>query len=732
MSSRSSIFLNLVLSGVAACVLKVAEGAIGTAFPLNIGAFGVIATASALGGLLINRASSQADARKASKEREILATRNHHLRRGMANALRLALERCRMRNKNLPANPYNTLFKTWDYVLRLTETDDVAMDRFFPIDLTEAQWQATSTYRNDDDEDGRAMVELLQTLLEGDAIYSTWDGDEANRFGRDLLPYYRQAFADDLAGDADGFIKNAFDVKSQDHLRSLLLEVLPQLEAIRSELEAFRSELTIESWALLTPVQLRSEGFSRFVYDQEVDDFVGRKDVVGRLQRAFLSPREDAPYKFSWHLVVGAAGVGKSRLGFQLAQHIGTAWPISGFVNPSAIKHAKWFGWTPAAAAFLVVDNALRDRAGVTRLLDALALSDSNQTLMQPVRVLLLERLANVELVKSLVSHCDNSRAVEARRCEDEPIKLNPLERDAYLRIARGRDRNGKMLEHLEDQVLDSLLKEIDPECRPLFAALLGEDLSSGTDVSTPLSSSTASTRELRRRLLDRVIGRERKFWENIAFDRTQNIGSAERLLESHERLLALATITRGFLRSRLDPDAFGPSLYLPREREFDEALYGCMSDRVITEDDDFLSALEPDLLGELFVENLISRSRRVHHGLIDLAWRIDPLGSGFFAGLAEIDYGTVDTDPLRFLPATSQVTAEIAPTVTQALRGISRVFTHRVLKAYPDTRPPWNYSEIDELETKKSLREQFNQSQQTQPFEGPGHEEGSSHERTD
>lgn len=711
MNSRISILRNLFLSGVTYCVLKLAEGAIAgpdSTLLLKIGAFGAGAVASSLGGVLINRASSVIDARKVSEESVALATRNH-LRRGMAHALRLALECSREANQGLPQNPYNTLFKTWDYVLRLTETDDVALDRFLPIDLTEAQWQATNTYHDDDEENARALVELLRALLEGDAVYLTWGSEQAIHFAKNLLPYYRQAFADDLAGDADGFLKNAFNVKSQSHLQSLLFDALFEIDNIRRE-------LTIESWALLTQVQPGSEGFSRFVYDQAIDDFVGRDDVLDRLH-IFLSPSDDAPYKFRWHLVVGSAGVGKSRLGFHLTKNTGTAaWPISGFVEPSAIKHAKWFGWTPPSAAFLVVDNVLRDVAGITRFLDALTLADLHHTLRHPVRVLLLERLANLELVESLVSHCENSRAVEARRYEEKPITLAPLKRSAYLQIARGRDTSGKMLEQLHDDTLDSLLKEIDPECRPLFAALLGWDLSSEIDPRTLLSSSTGSTRERRRRLLESVIERERKFWENIALGRSQN---AMRLLESHERLLALATITRGFLRSRLDPASFGSSLYLPGELEFDKALYARMSDRVVTDDDDFLSPLEPDLIGELFVENLINRNRRVGRALIDLAWSIDPIGSGFFAGLAEIDYGTADCDLLRFLPTASQVTAEVAPTVAHTLRYVSRMFVPRIIKANPDTGPPWTIQDIDELETKKSLREQFNQSRQTSPLDG-------------
>jgi hypothetical protein len=486
------------------------------------------------------------------------------------------------------------------------------------------------------------------------------------------------------------------------------------------ELEKIRSMVSPQNTLLLMQFQPRTDGFSRFVYDQAKDDFVGRDHVVERLTRGFLSPRKDDPHKFQWHLVVGAAGVGKSRLGFQLTADAGSAWPISGFIEPSMIQDANWLGWMPEHPAFLVVDNVLRDSTGVKKLLDGLTVADSHSRLAHPVRLLLLERLANVELVESLFEHCPNSRAVLARRFEKEPITLEPLEKDAYLQIARGRDPE-KKLDRFNDDALERSLKEIDPECRPLFAALLGEDLSSAPDDDIHVSLSSESTRERRRELLERVIGRDRKFWENLARASYQDSKKAENLLESHERLLALATITRGFSRSRLEPAAFGPSLYLPGDREFDKALYARMSDQVITADADFLSPLEPDLIGELFVLNLIKDNKRVQRALIDLAWKLDPVGSSFFAGMAEVDYGTADTPPLRLLPAPSQVTAEMAPSVTHALRAVSRALSYRTIDAHPETHPPWTFPDFDELETKKFLREQFNQSRQTvPPSDGP------------
>ena len=51
--------------------------------------------------------------------------------------------------------------------------------------------------------------------MKGDGIYPRWSEEQAVGFAREALPLYRQAFADDLAGDSEGPLIQAFTVKWQ-------------------------------------------------------------------------------------------------------------------------------------------------------------------------------------------------------------------------------------------------------------------------------------------------------------------------------------------------------------------------------------------------------------------------------------------------------------------------------------------------------------------------------------
>ena len=91
--------------------------------------------------------------------------------------------------------------------------DEKQLERFFPKETGDPQFDATNPYRGDTEEDARALSGLLRDLLKRDAIYPRWSEGQALEFGKDVLPFYRQAFADDLAGDSEGPLIQAFTVK---------------------------------------------------------------------------------------------------------------------------------------------------------------------------------------------------------------------------------------------------------------------------------------------------------------------------------------------------------------------------------------------------------------------------------------------------------------------------------------------------------------------------------------
>ena len=195
-----------------------------------------VTAASVIGGYLTNRANSLRDAQLSEAERKALAERNHHLRRGMAEALRRGLNAARLNLGSLPADPYDALFASWEQLLSQAKTDEDALERLFPAAFAESQWQATNTYSPSPDDDAGALAGLLREWLIVDSrIYGQWDKDQALAFARQVLPYYQQAFADDLAADSKGLLFRAFAVKGVNQIRFLADQALVELRKLGSE-----------------------------------------------------------------------------------------------------------------------------------------------------------------------------------------------------------------------------------------------------------------------------------------------------------------------------------------------------------------------------------------------------------------------------------------------------------------------------------------------------------------
>lgn len=213
---------SLAMSGLFLAAERLAEGVKITGGNVGFGVASMAVAASVVSNYLTNRANSQREAQADRAERQELAKRNHHLRRGMAASLRRGLMQARHELSDLPADPYHELFSSWDYILGLASTDEETLDRFFPTEFTESHWEAINPYSSDLNEDAEALAGLLRMLLEADAIYKEWREEPALYFAKRALPYYRQAFADALAGDSDGFLYRAFQIRGVNQIRFLV------------------------------------------------------------------------------------------------------------------------------------------------------------------------------------------------------------------------------------------------------------------------------------------------------------------------------------------------------------------------------------------------------------------------------------------------------------------------------------------------------------------------------
>src|ERR1700730_3737922 len=163
MPVKSTWFTTLALSGVAFGVKKLAEAA-------HEGADGhvglIVATAAikaeVVGDYLIHQAHSQHEAQHNETERQALAARNHHLRRGMAAALHRALTQVAAKP---PTALYDALMSNCETLLQQAETDDEALNQLFPVDFAEPQWEATNTYSPNQDEEARDLAAVLSGCL---------------------------------------------------------------------------------------------------------------------------------------------------------------------------------------------------------------------------------------------------------------------------------------------------------------------------------------------------------------------------------------------------------------------------------------------------------------------------------------------------------------------------------------------------------------------------------------
>ena len=383
-----------------------------------------------------------------------------------------------------------------------------------------------------------------------------------------------------------------------------------------------------------------ARGISGYHYCYEKPDFVGRKKVI-----AELAAMANAPMPFTWSLLCGPGGTGKSRLALEACKRLspldGKLWQ-TGFLDLAKTPFAFWQVWQPEEPHFLVLDY-VSDHFSLARgaepgseaqnhdfpaIMRVLAQRAAEDTLNAQVRFLLVEReylqkgpdsagdgknLLPAEWYASLV-HQTDLESLQVKDClhNNAPLELAELT-DDDLRVIGQEVLNDKARE--EDKEAQALptnfiddLRKVDPKKRALFAIMLASYLA-----DSPTDSPTKKT------VLQYALQLEqRKSWEPAGFATEDYIA------------LVRATVT-GKPQSRKSWDD-------------DSALRGNMINHGLgfldEADNRFqLSPLEPDLVGEFFVLEGGGReadsSRRIHNETLEneiaACWKEAPAGTAVF-----------------------------------------------------------------------------------------------------
>ncbi len=384
-------------------------------------------------------------------------------------------------------------------------------------------------------------------------------------------------------------------------------------------------------------------------------ELVGRQTEMDELGR-FLGTPERGDRPFSWWIIVGSGGMGKSRLALELCATARSRGWAAGALDP-AQNLADWACWTPEQPTLIVIDYAARrivdDRDTENLGYRIEELTHRCSQFPVPLRMLLIERDPAASWHQRLWSECDirhrcfwsQVRGRSSMNSErNEPASTDMLSsglaaRDDYLKEYRkeylflqplGEDAIHSIFDHVLDNPRHPVLENwqstystfvaIDEQRRPLFAAFAAE--------------AARETGELRRWHLDELIrytiGRYKdKIWAPSGVKLNSPSG------RRHLNLLALAVMCQGLASLPHEEDI------LPTRKDFHTDWHQTLCGAPVAEDGT-LFPLEPDVLGECFVLTHLASGPdidSIRKVLLQAAWRERPERFGQFLCRATDDF---------------------------------------------------------------------------------------------
>jgi hypothetical protein len=353
---------------------------------------------------------------------------------------------------------------------------------------------------------------------------------------------------------------------------------------------------------------------NRFVYWNMETPFVGR-EAESKAINVFLA---DSNRRFSFMLLTGPGGMGKSRLTLEIILAQRTGWWHAGFLGDLKTPE-YWKLWQPQRPTLIVVDYAARQAEQVGEMLSGLAEREAPHLLRQPVRMILIERHGKDPRLENIF---ETSRLLRGDTFRMQDVALPPIN-DIWPLFEHVLRRPGSVIapERVDKATTLDAFDKIDSDRRPLFAFLVADALARGRDIR-------GWDRDA---LLDDVIKRDRhKFWLSAA----KSVGMGDQI-DKEERVLALATLANGlFTKSSL---AKVDGEVLPHwDADRHPVIFRAMSGEST---DDFIAPLQPDLVGEFFVLQLLERkgAARTSDGrtflevLVSRSWEIDPASTPQF-----------------------------------------------------------------------------------------------------
>jgi tetratricopeptide (TPR) repeat protein len=316
-------------------------------------------------------------------------------------------------------------------------------------------------------------------------------------------------------------------------------------------------------------------------FSSRATSLVGRDEEQAQLQK-FLN----SDSTFSWLLMTGDAGSGKSRLALDLCRQVGNEWH-AGFFNRTKTNF-DWSQFSPIRKTLIVIDYVASRAEEVGEIV--LTLSRTSSEFTEPVRVLLVER-EKASWWTDFSREASHSESAEIVACQyGDPLELPGMSPRAILQIAKEvvLARGGLWDIEAAREFL-ARMYNYDRRGRPLFAMIVA------------LHSEAEETDAGRPNLLQAVLRKEAARRRELIPDTAA--------LNRMENLLLLATLTGGLAPMAgnfAHLAASNVQRLLPDVELLDQALYNDLTSAA-GGIEETLSGLQPDILGERFILDRLS-----------------------------------------------------------------------------------------------------------------------------
>jgi hypothetical protein len=283
----------------------------------------------------------------------------------------------------------------------------------------------------------------------------------------------------DLKRDLKELIKfSSWNKLDMEILKSQNSQILTQINEIKEI-------LTTNYSPVLKIYDKRPENVNikdRFLYESLFTNFVGRGNELNLIYD-FL--QEDQ--KFSWLMIEGPSGSGKSRFANEAclrARDIG--WD-SGFAPIGHNKDFNWGNFRPVNDTLIVFDYVRSRKDDIRHILESCKIIEdiAKDKLFPKLRILLLERVFDSKLINALDNVNVRNNYFRFNGHENLAYPLPELEEDSRWNILKQIFRGNILEESLIEQKNEILsqIQQQDPLNRPLFTFFSGIALVEGENI---------------------------------------------------------------------------------------------------------------------------------------------------------------------------------------------------------------------------------------------------------